>query len=79
VKYEPLRQWLASESSRGEITMSFADIERLIGGALPSSAHQHRAWWGNNGSSVQAAAWMSAGWLVDAVDQRARRVRFRRE
>jgi hypothetical protein len=77
VKYEPLRQWLKSESSRGEITMSFADVERLIGAVLPSSAFRHQAWWANDATHVQAEAWMSAGWLVDAVDQRARRVRFR--
>ena len=78
VKYEPLRRWLQAESGRTEITLSFADIEGLIEGSLPASAHQHRAWWGNNESSVQATAWMSAGWVVEMVDPEARRVRFRR-
>ncbi len=78
MKYEPLRRWLQAQRFRSEITMGFADIERLTEGCLPASAHRHRAWWGNNESSVQATAWMSAGWLVDVVDQRARQVRFRR-
>jgi hypothetical protein len=78
VKYDPLRRWLQSQASRTEVTMGFADVERLIGGGLPASAHRHRAWWGNNEASVQATAWMSAGWLVDTVDQSGRRVRFRR-
>ena len=78
MKYEPLRRWLHGERSRSEVTMGFSDVERLIGERLPASAHQHRAWWGNNEASVQASAWMSAGWRVDMVDQRARRVRFRR-
>ena len=76
MKYEPLRRWLQSERPRGEISMGFGDVERLIGQGLPASAHQHRAWWGNNEASVQASAWMSAGWRVDMVDQRAGRVRF---
>ena len=78
MKYEPLRRWLLSQPSRQEVTLRFADIEQLIGDGLPASAHRHRAWWGNNESSVQAAAWMSAGWLVDAVNPEAREVRFRR-
>ena len=78
VKYGPLRRSLQHERSRREITMGFGDVERLIGHGLPASAHRHRAWWGNNQSSVQAAAWMSAGWLIDMVDQRARLVPFRR-
>ena len=77
-KYDPLRDWLRGQEHRSEVTLSFEDVERLVGGALPASAHVHRAWWGNNESSVQASAWMSAGWLVDRVDERARRVRFRK-
>ena len=79
-KYDPLRDWLRAQSSRSEITMRFADIEQLIGGSLPASAHRHRAWWANeaSGNIVQAHAWQDAGWRVDAVDQTARWVRFRR-
>src|SRR4051794_8737525 len=78
-KYDALRDWLAAQTLRSEITLSFGDIERLIEGGLPTSAHRHRAWWGNNEASVQATAWMSAGWRVDAVDAAASRVRFHRE
>ena len=77
MKYEPLRRWLRAQG-RTEVTLNFTDVEAVIGGGLPSAAHLHRAWWGNNESSVQASAWMSAGWLVDAVDPPRRRVRFRR-
>ena len=60
--------------------MRFADIEQLIDGPLPASAHRHNAWWANEvgGNHVHAHAWQDAGWSVDAVDQTARWVRFRR-
>ena len=77
-KYDPLRDWLVAESHRGEVTLGFDDVERLIGSALPNSAHQHPAWWANDPTHVQAQAWLGTGWLVDAVDQRGERVRFRR-
>lgn len=79
-KYDPLRDWLRARTDRDEITLGFPDIEQLIGAALPASAHRHPAWWANekDGPHVQARAWLDTGWRVDAVDQRARRVRFRR-
>ena len=79
-KNDPLSDWLRAQRDRTEVTLGFADIEELIGGGLPVSAHQHPAWWSNEqeGRHVQARAWLEAGWRVDAVDQRARRVRFRR-
>ena len=42
-KYEPLGAWLRKQDGRRSITLGFADIEQLIEGALPSSAHRHRA------------------------------------
>ncbi|MFA9430755.1 DUF6884 domain-containing protein [Egicoccus sp. AB-alg2] len=76
-RYAGLRTHLESTGD-GSSTLRFADIEELLGAPLPASAHQHRAWWGNNGRSPQAAAWLSAGYEVEAVDQRASWVRFRR-
>ena len=78
-KYDPLSDWLRAHAHRSEATLSFADIEQLIGDGLPASAHRHRAWWANHaGTHVHAEAWLSTGWLVDGVDQRLGRVRFRR-
>jgi len=61
--------------------MSFAEIERLIGGPLPRSARTYQAWWANqftDGAPVQSYAWMDAGYRVDAFDFDAEWVRFRR-
>ena len=73
-RYGPLRDYLARCPS-GEVEMTFADIEQLVG-ALPDSARLHRAWWSN--SSNAARAWMAAGWRLKSVDQSAGQVVFAR-
>jgi hypothetical protein len=57
--------------------MTFAEVEALVG-RLPDSAHRHRAWWGNNGSNVEAQAWLDAGWHVESVNQASGEVVFGR-
>jgi hypothetical protein len=75
-KYGPLRDFLAG-STGARIRMTFAEMEDLTG-RLPDSARRHRAWWGNNGSSVEAQAWLEAGWQVESVNQAAGEVVFAR-
>ena len=77
-KYDPLSDWLTAQHRRSEVTLSFPDVEQLIGGSLPQSARHHQAWWANSPSHVQALAWLQAGWVVDVCDQSRGRVRFRR-
>jgi len=43
--------------------MTFLEIERILGFALPESAYIHSAWWANGGHS-QAYAWLNAGYKV---------------
>jgi hypothetical protein len=76
-RYDPLREHLES-SGEERVTLRFEDIEQILAASLPASARRHRPWWGNNERSSQAAAWMGAGYEVDAVDQRVGWVRFRR-
>lgn len=61
-RYDPLRRYLAGRSEP-VVHLSFAEIERIIGGPLPASARRHRPWWANerSGSHVHASAWMGAG------------------
>lgn len=73
-KYDPLRRFLR-RSSRAEIQMSFADIERVIGDMLPKSA-QRPQWWANEADpssrNVQAKEWLEAGYdafLVAGAEQ----------
>jgi len=77
--YEPLAHHLHTVDAARTV-LSFAEIERILGRALPASARKHRAWWSNerSGTHSHARAWMDAGWHVSAVDFNAARVEFSR-
>lgn len=70
-KYAPLCRYLQALSpDTQEDTLGFADIERLLGQPLPSSALKYSPWWANQanvGNRPQAKAWTSAGFKVDAI------------
>lgn len=77
-KYAPLEKHLRdSPCFAGTVTLSFPDLERVLGFPLPPSAHQHPAWWSNTNSHSQATAWVDAGYEVDGF-QLGGWVRFRR-
>ena len=77
-KYDPLRNFLASQpADQRELTMSFSDIENLVG-RLPRYARSRPAWWANSGVSDAGQAWREAGWQVESTDQRAELVVFAR-
>jgi len=71
--YDPLADHLQGAGDR--ISMSFGEIEDLVG-SLPPSARKYRQWWENSRSHVQAEAWMSAGYEVSEVDASEERVVF---
>lgn len=78
-KYQPIEQHLLSCRST-EVPMSFAEIERVIGGRLPAAARNHRAWWSNNPSNnVMTKAWLAAGYGTERVDMSGERLVFRRK
>ena len=59
--------------------MTFAEVEAVIGEALPPSAFKHRAWWSNNPSnSVVTYAWLAAGFETSRVDMGSQKLVFRR-
>ena len=67
-KYQPLLDTLR-QSDRLQVTLTFAEIEALLGEPLPPSARSKRGWWSNRSKgALQATAWMSAGYLVEAID-----------
>ena len=61
-KYDPLADYLAALTV-DEVTLTFAEIEAIIGAPLPPSARL-RTWWANTAGSAQARAWRSAGWRM---------------
>lgn len=78
-KYEPLTEFLQKQTG-GEVRMSFAQIERVIGFKLPPVAQRHRAWWSNSASNnVMTKAWLEAGFRSEQVDMAGGKVVFRRE
>lgn len=78
-KYQPLTGFLRGRSM-DRVTMTFAEIEKVLGFKLPSSAYEYPAWWANDTgkSHVQARAWISAGYETEQVDQTARKLVFKR-
>lgn len=66
-KYIALKNYLA-RSQAPLITLTFAQIEEIIGFELPESATKHaEAWWSNNRDHSQAVAWLDAGYETDWV------------
>lgn len=63
------------------VEMTFDEIIAWVPGGLPTSSYRHTAWWSNekDGQHVQARAWIDAGWSVERVDLRGRRVFFVRQ
>lgn len=67
-KYYPLYTYLYN-SQQEEHTLSFAEIEQLLGSPLPATAHSHKSWWGNRRKgALQATAWISAGYQTTHLD-----------
>lgn len=68
-KYYPLFKHLQS-CDQAVVTLTFAEIEALMGCALPTSASKKKNWWSNRDSpsALQAFAWVRAGYQVASVD-----------
>jgi hypothetical protein len=68
-KYAPLEEYLRS-SSQPEVSLTFKEIESILGQPLPRSARDVRQWWGNQKDTrvrSQASAWMNSDYRVDSV------------
>lgn len=64
-KYAPLARYFAARNDR-RITLSFEQMEGIIGSPLPRSAHNYRAWWANSGQP-HSPVWTVAGYSVTEV------------
>lgn len=79
-KYEPLKKYLLNLSMHSaETTLTFDEIEHILGRPLPISARYYLAWWANEKkpNMAQRRGWQDAGWRVAEVCLRSRWVRFR--
>jgi hypothetical protein len=76
-KYEPLTHFLEGRWT-SEVSMTFTEIEAVVGAPLPPSK-QYPAWWSNNPSNnVMTKAWLNAGFQTERVDIGGERLVFRR-
>lgn len=80
-KYDPLAIHLKQQSA-SPLTLSFQEIEAIIGAGLPPSARTRREWWWNDddpqSAHVQCRAWVGAGYLTERTDLDHELVIFRR-
>ncbi len=78
-KYFPLEQYLRSlpEKQTGT-TLSFEQIERMIGSKLPASAYGYPQWWehATEGNHRNARAWTNAGWKIEDLNLEQKRVKL---
>ena len=78
-KYTPLENYLRDlPESQREVTLRFEEIEGILGSKLPSSAYEDRRWWDHEteGNHVNARSWSNAGWRIESVDVKKKRVKF---
>jgi hypothetical protein len=76
-KYLPLYHHLvALDGASWQAT--FAEVEDVLGFALPASARNHQAWWANDVTThSHARAWLAARYRTAGVNLTAERVTFR--
>jgi hypothetical protein len=60
------------------VTLSFHEIEGIIGDSLPVLAYKDADWW-KNSQNTQGRAWLDVGWHVESMDIEKRMVAFKRE
>lgn len=79
-RYAALAVYLQRQPPRDEsLSLTFSQIEEIIGSELPSSAYKHRSWWANDSvSHVQSQQWLSADWKVVSVNLTEQQVKFSR-
>lgn len=76
-KFQPLTDFLRS-CDEGMISLSFGQIEGLVGSKLPKSAHDYDAYWEPARSHSIAHAYLRAGYVKVSVSRTAGVLKLRR-
>lgn len=75
--YAPLARYLTNTPEKIlSVGLTFDQIEIILTKGLPRSAFQYRAWWSNDPTKPQSAAWLDEGWRTSAVNMTERRLNF---
>lgn len=78
-KYAPLENYLRDlPKTQKEVNLSFEQIERILNSKLPSSAYEDSRWWEHEteGNHRNTRSWSNAGWKVNQVDFKKKRVKL---
>jgi CBS domain-containing protein len=77
-RYTPLATYLQAVSGELDVVrLSFEEIEKIIGGALPTSAYDHRAWWANDSKGhPHSQVWLDVGWRTNYLNRTEKVVTF---
>src|SRR4051812_14509963 len=78
-KYALLSKHLQRHVHGQWVTLSFGELKKILGFALPRSSWEHQVWWANHANNSQARGWMDAGFAVEAVNLTNGTVRFVRK
>lgn len=76
-KYRSLWQWLAAQTA-DELSLTFGEIEEVIGMPLPTSCRRHPAHWHSYEGSAVARAIQDAGWRASNVSLNHQHLTLRR-
>lgn len=74
-KYIGLTRYLRQDK-RPRITLSFEEIENIVGFKLPESAYIHQPFWANTSSHSVAYSWMQVGYMARSLDLENKKVTF---
>ncbi len=75
--YAPLASFLeALPADTTSIPLTFQQLEEILKKELPRSATEYRAWWSNDPTKPQSAAWLEEGWRTTSVNMTERRMTF---
>jgi hypothetical protein len=79
MKYAPLQEYLRKlPATKERVTLSFGEVEAIVGAKLPKSASTYREWWANQEGGSRAPHWRAAGFAVDGVQLGRQVVEFQR-
>ncbi len=77
-KFSGLKQYLLS-SGKSEITLSFAEIENIIGMTLCKSAYTYLAYWQPSPTHTLPNTILSAGYKIASIDLRGKRIALEKQ
>jgi len=77
-KYRPLLEYF-NKRDESVFTLTFEEIEKIIGRKLPNSAIIHPNFWYSTGETVITFSWTSNGYKIRKLDREKKKVVFERK